>query len=443
MTCWLPANSFMVGSVRFRLASYLLGRLLLNIFSMRSVIKNPPTTLLVAATMAITPITVANSLLCSPTSTIAPTTAMASSAFVSDISGVCSKGETWRMTSKPMKQASMKMNSKSIRLEPMCFSSSRFSVLSKYTPQHGNFGVRRSDNLASRCRSRRRQLMKLTHSRVHDFAVVRDHCLPDNFVLQIELQFALFHQVREKRSHIAGKHLAGMVRNAARQIDSANNRHAVRLHRFAYPGEFAIASAFGGEVDNHGTRRHSFHHVGGDQHRRHLPGDHSSGNDHVALCNDAGQQFALAGVKGFVLGSAVTARVLGVLSFNGQLDKAAAQALHLLFGGGTHVIGRSHRAQPPSRGDSLQSRHSGTDDEYPRRRDRTRGRRHHGKDSDGRFRRQQHRFVTADRPHGGKRVHALRACGARYQFNRERRNPCRGNLQRDVGRTEGTQKSDQ
>src|SRR5882757_9929097 len=81
-----------------RSASYLLGRLLLNIFSMRSVIKNPPTTLLVAATMAITPSTVANSLLRSPTSTMAPTTAMASSALVSDISGVCSKGETWRMS---------------------------------------------------------------------------------------------------------------------------------------------------------------------------------------------------------------------------------------------------------------------------------------------------------------------------------------------------------
>src|SRR5580692_10004837 len=99
---------------------YLLdGRLLLNILSMRSVIKNPPTTLLVAATMAITPNTTANLLLCSPTRTIAPTTAMASSALVNDISGVCSRGETWRMTSKPIKQASMKMNSRSIRLEPI------------------------------------------------------------------------------------------------------------------------------------------------------------------------------------------------------------------------------------------------------------------------------------------------------------------------------------
>ena len=68
--------------------------------------------------MAITPSTVANVVFFSPTRTIAPTTAMASRALVSDISGVCSKGETWRMTSKPIKQASMKMKkSASIKLE--------------------------------------------------------------------------------------------------------------------------------------------------------------------------------------------------------------------------------------------------------------------------------------------------------------------------------------
>src|SRR5438067_11292405 len=80
----------------------LVGRLLLNIFSMRSVIRNPPTTLLLAATTAITPSTAEKVLLCSPTSTMAPSTAMASSAFVSDISGVCCSGEFRRITSMPL-----------------------------------------------------------------------------------------------------------------------------------------------------------------------------------------------------------------------------------------------------------------------------------------------------------------------------------------------------
>src|SRR5579862_5633048 len=57
---------------------YFLGPLTLNILSIRSVIRNPPTTLLVAATMAMVPRTVARVLRCSPARMMAPTTAMAS-----------------------------------------------------------------------------------------------------------------------------------------------------------------------------------------------------------------------------------------------------------------------------------------------------------------------------------------------------------------------------
>ena len=48
---------------------------------------------------------------------MAPTTAMASRALVSDISGVWSKGETRRITSNPMKAASMKTNRPLISVE--------------------------------------------------------------------------------------------------------------------------------------------------------------------------------------------------------------------------------------------------------------------------------------------------------------------------------------
>src|ERR1700687_5664446 len=85
------------------------GRLDLNIFNMRSVIRKPPTMLLGAATTAMTPKTAESVLLCSPTRRIAPTTAIASNALVSDINGVCNSGETRRITSKPMNTASNKM----------------------------------------------------------------------------------------------------------------------------------------------------------------------------------------------------------------------------------------------------------------------------------------------------------------------------------------------
>src|SRR5208283_4691139 len=96
---------------------FVAGRLDLNIFSMRSVMRNPPTILLVAATTAMKPKIAASWLLCSPTSTIAPTTAIASRALVSDISGVWSSGETRRITSNPMNPASTKINKASMRFE--------------------------------------------------------------------------------------------------------------------------------------------------------------------------------------------------------------------------------------------------------------------------------------------------------------------------------------
>src|SRR6266446_301094 len=93
------------------------GRLDLNIFNMRSVIRKPPTMLLVAATTATNPKTVESVLLCSPTRRIAPTTAIASNALVSDINGVCKRGETRRITSNPMNPASTKIKSALIRFE--------------------------------------------------------------------------------------------------------------------------------------------------------------------------------------------------------------------------------------------------------------------------------------------------------------------------------------
>src|ERR1700751_40610 len=162
--------------------------------SMRSVMKNPPTTLLVAATMAITPSTVANVLFLSPTRTMAPTTAIASRALASDIRGVGSSGDTWRITSKPMNAASMKTNNASIRLEPMRNVSGRWPV-----------SVLRRDPLRSR-RCKRRQLEKFPHAGIHDRAAAGDQRLADNFVLRIQLQLAIFHQVGQVRRNVAGIH---------------------------------------------------------------------------------------------------------------------------------------------------------------------------------------------------------------------------------------------
>ena len=74
---------------------------LLNMRSIRSVITNPPTTLVVEHTTAMNPRTIATLLWCGPVPpaiTIDPTSEMPEIAFVADIRGVCKSGGTREMT---------------------------------------------------------------------------------------------------------------------------------------------------------------------------------------------------------------------------------------------------------------------------------------------------------------------------------------------------------
>src|SRR5580700_3935877 len=146
------------------------GRLDLNIFSMRSVIKKPPTTLLVAATMAMVPRTVDSVLLCWPTNKMAPTTAMASSAFVNDMSGVCRSGEMRRITSNPMKAASMKTYRSVIK--------SSFMYL-----------------ITSRPRGEGGQFVKFANPRVDYFTLPGYQRAADNFIFEIQPQLSVLNQM--------------------------------------------------------------------------------------------------------------------------------------------------------------------------------------------------------------------------------------------------------
>ena len=66
----------------------------LNILSMRSVIRKPPTTLIVAAVTATKPRIVLTIPRSEPAATSEPTSEMPEIAFVADMSGVCSSGGT-------------------------------------------------------------------------------------------------------------------------------------------------------------------------------------------------------------------------------------------------------------------------------------------------------------------------------------------------------------
>ena len=80
----------------------------LNISSMRSVTRKPPTTLIVAKTTATNASAFSRSESAEPAMSIAPTRTMPWIAFVPDMSGVCSIAGTFEMISMPMNTARTK-----------------------------------------------------------------------------------------------------------------------------------------------------------------------------------------------------------------------------------------------------------------------------------------------------------------------------------------------
>src|ERR1700722_5274130 len=165
------------------------------------------------------------------------------------------------------------------------------------------------DNSLSNTRQGR-HLEKFADAGVYHFSAVGDHGLANNFILQVQLQLTLLHHVEQERGDVAGVHLAGVVRNAGGQVDGADDGDSVDHHCFSGARQFAVAAALGGEVDDDRTGGHTLHHVGGNQHRRFFAGNDGGGNYDVTFGDDAGQQLALARVKGFVLRGAVAAGVL-------------------------------------------------------------------------------------------------------------------------------------
>src|ERR1700682_2405478 len=116
---------------------------------------------------------------------MAPTTAMASSALVSDINGVCKSGETRRMTSKPMKPANMKR--KGWSADPSSF---LFFLL---------------DLRCKRCERK-----EFTHSGIDNFSPLRQQRVSDDFILPVELYLPILHEVQKKRRYVPCVQLAGV-----------------------------------------------------------------------------------------------------------------------------------------------------------------------------------------------------------------------------------------
>src|SRR5580704_6199217 len=191
----------------------------LNMLSIRSVMTKPPTMLLKEAATATKPSMVASFVSCRPAMMMAATTTMASSAFVNDISGVCSSGETRLISSIPKNADRMNTNRLEIK----------------------SAGIHAS--LRFRCQ--RRQLINFAQPGAYNFSTLGQKRFANDFVLLIDLKLALFDHVEKKRGNVFGVHLAGVIGNGAGKVDGADDGDAVFFHFFAGAGQFAIPAALG------------------------------------------------------------------------------------------------------------------------------------------------------------------------------------------------------
>ena len=126
---------------------------------------------------------------------IAPTTAIASRALVSDISGVCSSGDTRRITSKPMNAASMKTYRLVIRVD--AFISSASSVMAA---------------IAGSAKNSRTRAFTISPPRVSERVA-------DDLVVQVQVELSVLHEVKRGRRDVLRVHLAGVIRHRAGQVD--------------------------------------------------------------------------------------------------------------------------------------------------------------------------------------------------------------------------------
>src|SRR5579872_7354907 len=98
-----------------------------------------------------------------------------------------------------------------------------------------------------------------------------------------------------------------MKRNAASDVDGADECDSMLYNCFARFGEFAISATLGGKIENHRPGLHAFHHLCCYKDRSFFAGDDGGGDDDVMFGDDLSHQFALLGVESFVLRAGVSA----------------------------------------------------------------------------------------------------------------------------------------
>src|SRR5260370_37514618 len=115
------------------------------------------------------------------------------------------------------------------------------------------------------------------------------------------------------------------MRHGAGEIEPTDDGDAVDADFFSALGEFAIAAAFGGEIDDYRTGSHAGDHFLGDENGSGFAGDDGGRDDGVTFGSNFAEEYALGAVGIFSLEAGAAGRGFRAFCFARWRAVAACQ----------------------------------------------------------------------------------------------------------------------
>ena len=131
---------------------------------------------------------------------------------------------------------------------------------------------------------------------MHDLALAHDADAGDHLVVEVETQAAiLVDEQLQQGQHVAREQLRGVLGHRRRQVQRRDDLDVVAHDRLPGLGQRAVTAGLAREVDDHRSRLHALHGLGGDELGR-GPTRHERGRDHhVEALDRVGERLLLAG----------------------------------------------------------------------------------------------------------------------------------------------------
>ena len=242
-------------------------------------------------------------------------------------------------------------------------------------------------------------------------AGMRQHGFGEHFVVPVDRDDVVLHHQCQQVVLILGVEFAGILAEQRRHVEGRDDRYRADLSRLTRPRVLAVASTFGGQIDDHGTRLHAGDLRLADEFWRWPAGNGGCRDDQVGRLNMLRQHRGNLGL--FVCGqfAGVTAFTAGI---DAGLDKSRAQRQRLFLGFRANIVAFGDGTQTMCGRERLQSGDAKAHDQHFGGTDRAGRCRDLRQDATEMGRAKLHGVVARQRGLTGQRIHRLRPRDARH-----------------------------